>query len=342
MTKPGHGEIRIAPLPRLWPYERWSNWTPGFHRPFAPKTCDPPPRPGARQKTACILLSSSHWLLLTVAREAGGSVKMDAAPKVQGVNYLEEILAVKRAEIERMRPLAQRYAAEALAAENFRGFTAALQRSDEQLAIIGEVKKVSPSAGLIEPNYDAALKAQEYVSQGAEAISVLTDKKFFQGSMADLVAVRDAVSVPVLRKDFILDEIQVAQSAAAGADAILLIVAALSQEELVRLVQVAAEYHIDTLVEVHSEEELDRAMGVGATLIGINNRDLHTFEIDLSITETLCELVPNDVVLVSESGYKTMEDVGRAHRSTVDAILVGEALMRGEITIEQLRSVREL
>jgi indole-3-glycerol phosphate synthase len=267
---------------------------------------------------------------------------MDAAPKVQGVNYLEEILAVKRAEIERMRPLAQRYAAEALAAKNFRGFTAALHRRDEQLAIIGEVKKVSPSAGLIEPNYDAALKAQEYVSQGAEAISVLTDKKFFQGSMADLVAVRDAVSVPVLRKDFILDETQVAQSAAAGADAILLIVAALSQEELLDLVQAAAGYHIDALVEVHSEEELDRAMGVGATLIGINNRDLHTFEIDLSITETLCELVPNDIVLVSESGYKTMEDVGRAHRSTVDAILVGEALMRGEITIEQLRSVREL
>ena len=258
------------------------------------------------------------------------------------MNRLEEILAVKRAEIERMRPLAQRYASQALAAENFRGFRAALQRSDEQLAIIAEVKKASPSAGLIAPNYDPGAKAKEYESQGAEAISVLTDKTYFQGSMADLAVVRDAVSLPILRKDFIIDEIQISQSAAAGADAILLIVAALNQQELLHLVQAATGYHIDVLVEVHSEEELDRALGVGATLIGINNRDLTTFEVDLSVTERIAELAPNDIVLVSESGYKTIEDVGGAHRTSVDAILVGEALMRGDITIEQLRSASEL
>lgn len=258
------------------------------------------------------------------------------------MNRLEEILAVKRAEVERLRPLAKTLVSQALAAESFRGFRAALQRSDEQLAIIAEVKKASPSAGVIENNFDPAAKAQEYESQAAEAISVLTDKTFFQGSMADLAAVHDAVSIPVLRKDFIIDEIQIAQSAAAGADAILLIVAALSQQELLHLVQVSANYHIDALVEIHSAEELDRALGVGAEIIGINNRDLTTFEIDLSVTEKLGELVPSEVVLVSESGYKTVEDVARANRVGVDAILVGEALMRRAVTIEELRAVSEM
>jgi indole-3-glycerol phosphate synthase len=258
------------------------------------------------------------------------------------MNQLEKILAIKRAEIERMRPLAKRFASQALAAENFRGFRAAVQRKDEQLAIVAEVKRASPSAGVIDPNLDPAAKAKEYESQGADAISVLTDRSFFRGSMADLAAVRDSVSVPVLRKDFIIDEIQIAQSAAAGADAILLIVAALDQKQLLHLVQMAAHYHIDALVEVHSAEELDRAFSVGATLVGINNRDLTTFEVDLTVTETLTELAPNELALISESGYKTMEDIGRAHRSGVDAILVGEALVRGDFTVDQIRSVREL
>jgi indole-3-glycerol phosphate synthase len=255
------------------------------------------------------------------------------------MNRLEEILAVKRAEVERLRPLSKQLVSQALSAQDFRGFRAALQRSDEQLAIIGEVKKASPSIGVIEANFDPAAKAREYEAEGAEAISVLTDKTFFQGSMADLAAVHDVVSIPILRKDFIIDEIQIAQSAAARADAILLIVAALSQQQLLHLSEVAASYHIDAVVEVHSAEELDRALGVGAEIIGINNRDLATFEIDLSVTEKLTELVTADVVLVSESGYKTVEDVQRAHAAGVDAILVGEALMRRELTIEQLRNV---
>jgi indole-3-glycerol phosphate synthase len=255
------------------------------------------------------------------------------------MNKLEEILSNKRAEVERLRPMAEHLVSLARAASEFRGFRAALQRNDGQLAIIAEVKKASPSAGLIDPNFDPAAKAQEYQAQGAEAISVLTDKTFFQGSMADLTTVHDAVAVPILRKDFIIDEIQIAQAAVGGADAILLIVAALSPNELLHLCGVAASYHIDALVEIHSEEELDRAISVGAEIIGINNRNLTTFEVDLSVTETLSELVPNDVVLVSESGYKTVEDVARAHRSGVDAVLVGEALMRGDVTIDELRSV---
>jgi indole-3-glycerol phosphate synthase len=255
------------------------------------------------------------------------------------MNRLEEILAAKRAEVDRLRPMAARLASEARSAAEFRGFRAALQRSDEQLAIIAEVKKASPSAGLIAPDFDARVKAQEYEKAGAEAISVLTDKVFFQGSMADLAAVHDAVKIPVLRKDFIVDEIQIAEAAAGGADAILLIVAALTPSELLRLSEVAASYEIDALVEVHSEQELDRALAVGAKIIGVNNRDLATLEVDLAVTEQLSELMPAEVVFVSESGFKTVEDVARAHRCGVDAVLVGEALMRGQITIDQLRSV---
>jgi indole-3-glycerol phosphate synthase len=254
------------------------------------------------------------------------------------MNRLQEILTVKRAEVERLRPLADRIREQAFAVTDFRGFRAALDRPDGQLAIIAEVKKASPSAGVIEANFNPAEKAQEYERQGAEAISVLTDKTFFQGSVGDLTAVHDAVSVPVLRKDFLLDEIQIIQAAAAGADAILLIVAALSPSELLHLMETAAARHLDVLVEIHSVDELHRAIDVGATIIGINNRNLATFEVDLSVTEKLSELVPDDVVLVSESGFKTADDVARAHHCGVDAILVGEALMRGETTIDQLRA----
>lgn len=255
------------------------------------------------------------------------------------MNRLEEIIAVKRAEVERLRPVAAQLVDQALAVTDFRGFRAALRRADDQLAIIAEIKRASPSAGVIAENVDPAEKARSYQAQGAEAISVLTDKTFFQGSVADLTTVHDAVSVPVLRKDFVVDRLQIMQAAAAGADAILLIVAALTPAELLNLSEAAAELNLDALVEVHTEEELHRAIEVGAKIIGINNRDLKTLEVDLSVTEELSEMVPGDVVLVSESGYKTVEDVRRAHHCGVNAILVGEALMRGDVTIDQLRAV---
>ena len=150
---------------------------------------------------------------------------------------------------------------------------------------------------------------------------------------------RCAVSIPVLRKDFILDEIQIVESIAAGADAILLIVAALPSEDLLRLQQAAANTQLDVLTEVHTAEELQRALDSGAEIIGINNRDLATFQIDIAVTERLSELVPDDVLLVSESGFKTREDVARAQRCGVDAVLIGESLMRGEMSIEQLRKI---
>jgi indole-3-glycerol phosphate synthase len=255
------------------------------------------------------------------------------------MNRLEEILQVKRAEVEQLRPNAAQLQQQARAPRDFRGFRAAVDRDDGQLAIIAEIKKASPSAGLIASHFDPLERAKTYEQQGAEAISVLTDQTFFQGSLDDLTAVRATVSLPILRKDFIVDEIQILEAAAAGADAVLLIVAALSQDQLLHLSEFAAEYHLDALIEIHSADELDRALDVGAQIVGINNRDLTTFQIDLSTTEKLSELVPHDVVLVSESGFKTVDHVARAHRCGVDAILVGEALMRGVISIEQLREL---
>jgi indole-3-glycerol phosphate synthase len=205
--------------------------------------------------------------------------------------------------------------------------------------VIAEVKKASPSAGVIAEAFDPIEIAKNYERSGANAISVLTDTKFFQGKLQDLADVRRAVSVPLLRKDFILDEIQITESAANGADAILLIVAALKQEQFVDLLSATATYELDALVEVHTRQELSRALDAGAKIIGINNRNLATFDVDLAVTEELCREVPDEIVLVSESGIKTTQDVGRMKACGVDAVLVGEALMRGEISIEQLRAV---
>jgi len=253
------------------------------------------------------------------------------------MNRLEEILRVKRTEIERLRPVRAALDQQAQSRTNFRSFQAALQRSDNQVAVIAEIKKASPSAGVIAHSFNPIEIAQQYELNGASAISVLTDQRFFCGDLEHLEDVRSAVSVPLLRKDFILDEIQIAESAAHGADAILLIVAALDQPLLIDLVAASAGYKLDALIEVHDEHELYRAVNAGAKIVGINNRNLASFEVDLGVTETLCREVPDRIVLVSESGIKTTQDVQRVKACGVDAILVGEALMRGEISIDQIR-----
>ena len=254
-----------------------------------------------------------------------------------GMNRLEEILAAKRDEIEGLKPRAAQLDRQARARTDFRGFRAAIESSDDGIAIIAEIKKASPSAGVIAESFEPVEIARKYERAGANAISVLTDTKFFQGSLEHLTKVRDAVSIPLLRKDFIWDRVQIAESAANGADAILLIVAGLTQDQLVRALKAAKEYRLDPLVEVHSGDELQRALEAGAETVGINNRDLTTFDVDLAVTEKLCREVPDEVVLVSESGIKKPADVARVKACGVDAILVGEALMRGETSIEQLR-----
>ena len=255
------------------------------------------------------------------------------------MNRLEEILRVKRHAINHLLPRARELDRQAQSRTDFRDFRRALQLPDEKIAVIAEIKKASPSAGVIAESFNAVETAQVYECGGANAISVLTDTQFFQGKLQHLADVRRAVSVPLLRKDFIVDEIQITESVANGADAILLIVAALEQTQLVDLLHATATFRLDALVEVHTREELNRALDAGAKIIGINNRNLETFDVDLAVTEELCREVPDEIVLVSESGIKTPQDVARVKACGADAVLVGEALMRREISIEQLRAI---
>jgi indole-3-glycerol phosphate synthase len=251
------------------------------------------------------------------------------------MNRLEEILGAKREEIERLRPRREQLHRAAVLRNDVRGFAAALRQGEGKVALIAEVKKASPSAGVIVESFDPVAIAKNYARAGVEAISILTDEKFFQGHLSYLAEIRAAVPQPLLRKDFILDAIQITEAAAAGADAILLIVAALNQETLVSLLETASLYQLDALVEVHTLGELDRALDTDATLVGINNRNLTTFEVDLSVTEKLSEQVPHEIVLVSESGIRTAEDLARIKACGVDAVLIGEALMRGQSALLQ-------
>jgi indole-3-glycerol phosphate synthase len=254
------------------------------------------------------------------------------------MDRLEEILRAKRDEIEALRPRRDELHRAALLRNDFRGFAAALQPGEGKLALIAEVKKASPSAGVIVESFDPVAIAKNYARAGVEAISVLTDEKFFQGHLSYLGAIRTAVPQPLLRKDFILDPLQIMEAAVAGADAILLIVAALNQDELISLLETAALYQLDVLVEVHTQPELERALETPAQIIGINNRNLATFEVDLSVTEKLSEEVPNEIVLVSESGVRTAEDLARIKACGVDAVLIGEALMRGAAGLIEKRN----
>jgi indole-3-glycerol phosphate synthase len=254
------------------------------------------------------------------------------------MDRLQEILRAKREEIEALRPRRDELHRAALLRNDFRGFASALQPGEGKLALIAEVKKASPSAGVIVESFDPVAIAKNYARAAVEAISVLTDEKFFQGHLSYLGAIRSAVPQPLLRKDFILDPLQIREAAAAGADAILLIVAALTDAQLNSLLETAAAYQLETLVEVHTLAELDRALETPAQIIGINNRNLATFEIDLSVTEKLSEQVPEEIVLVSESGIRTAEDLARIKACGVDAVLIGEALMRGAAGLIEKRN----
>jgi indole-3-glycerol phosphate synthase len=210
---------------------------------------------------------------------------------------------------------------------DFRGFRANLFQP-EMVTVIAECKAASPTAGKISEKYDPVAQALLYEKGGAGAISVLTDREFFQGSLDDLLAVRSEVKIPVLRKDFILTEAQVYESVASGADAFLLIVAALTDDELKRLYELGRTLQSDVLVEVHDLEEMYRALAIDAEIIGINNRNLHTFAVDLKTTEELAPEIPADCLGISESGIRTREDVQMITAQGIHCMLVGEALMR--------------
>lgn len=206
-------------------------------------------------------------------------------------------------------------------------------RTQDGVGLIAEIKKASPSAGVIRPDFDPVRIARAYEAAGADCLSVLTDERFFQGSLAYLKAIREAVSLPLLRKDFIIDDRQIREAIEWGADAILLIVAILDDARLRRFHDLAAEAGLAVLVEVHDEAELDRALTIGARMIGVNNRDLRVFQVDLATTERLATRLwaarnREDALLVAESGIHTRADVERLSACGARAILVGESLMR--------------
>jgi len=248
---------------------------------------------------------------------------------VHGVkdNILDRIVDVKRAEVRALQGRASELRGRAQDAPRPRGFAAALRHPGE-VRLLAEVKRRSPSAGDIRPGADPAEVARDYQAGGAAALSVLTDRGFFGGELGFLVRARAAVDLPVLRKDFIVHPLQLHEARAAEADAVLLIVRILPDPELAELHAEARELGMDVLVEVHDEEEMRRATGAGATLIGINNRDLASFTTDLGLSERLATQAPADATLVAESGIRTAADVDRLGAAGFDAILVGESLMR--------------
>jgi len=240
---------------------------------------------------------------------------------------LAEILAAKREEAARLEPLAAQLKKAAYARNDFRGFRRCLFQPG-RATLIAEIKKASPSAGVIADDFDPVQQAREYARGGAHALSILTDERFFQGRLEYLQEVRGQVDLPILRKDFTLTVPQVHESAVAGADAILLIVAALDDGELARLYNEARDCQMDVLVEVHDMAEMDRALDLGADIIGINNRNLRTFAVSLEATAQLAPEIPSDVLGVTESGIKTAEDVAFCRAEGIDCFLIGETLMR--------------
>jgi indole-3-glycerol phosphate synthase len=259
------------------------------------------------------------------------------------VTILAEILDAKRGEVAaakaRVAPAALAGRAEA-AAEPTRGFRRTLAAAPAP-AVVAELKRRSPSRGEIRPDFDPVACAREYAAGGAAALSVLTDERYFGGRLEYLAAVRAAVRLPLLRKDFVIDAYQVDEARVAGADAVLLIVAALDAPALAALSARARALGLDALVEVHDERELDAALAAGADLVGVNNRDLRTFVTDLAVTERLAPRLPPSVLLVAESGIAGPADVSRLARAGARAFLVGESLMREPDPGKALRRLRE-
>ena len=254
------------------------------------------------------------------------------------MGILDEIVRRKRAEVGRLAPWKGALRKQAESAGPGRELEAAL-RGPEGVAVIAEVKRKSPSAGWIRRDLNAPGLASAYVHGGAAAVSVLTDEEGFGGSREDLEAVRGAVPVPVVRKDFILDPVQVYESRAMGADAVLLIVRILEDGQLSELLGLARDLGMEALVETHGAGELERALSAGSRIVGINSRDLSTFETDLGVVEERIAGIPPEVVVVGESGIRTAADVDRLGRAGVDAVLVGETVVRADDPVAAVESL---
>jgi indole-3-glycerol phosphate synthase len=255
--------------------------------------------------------------------------------------FLDQIVASTRTKVGAAKRTANLRDLERWAQEHDpRGFRSVLEaKSRVGIAVIAELKKASPSKGLIREKFFARELAQELEKAGAAALSVLTDEKFFQGSLANLRETSAAVKIPCLRKDFILDEFQLLEARANSADAVLLIVAALTEEELSSLLRAAGEYELDVLCEVHDEQELQRAVNAGCELIGVNTRDLRTFAVDPQVAFRLAHLIPKNVVRVAESGIQSADEIAKLQSVGYRAFLIGESLMRAKRPGEALQEL---
>ncbi len=258
------------------------------------------------------------------------------------MDKLTEIINYKKQEVESLIPRTAKLRAAALERNEFKGFRSALDLGPDQLAVIAEVKKASPSAGIIDPNFDPVRQANMYIHGGANCMSILTDENFFKGHLSYLSRIARESPIPCLRKDFIVHEAQIYEAVIAGADAVLLIAAAMDAEKLKKLYNTAKDFQLDVLLEVHDLPEMETALDLGADLIGINNRNLKTFTTDLGITERLVDEVPDDVILVSESGIKNPADAQRVMNAGANAVLVGETLMRAHTPAEEINAYLDL
>ena len=258
------------------------------------------------------------------------------------MTILDEILATKRDEVTVLRQPQTRdlLRKRALEEEPVRDFAGALRKSDGTLAVIGELKRRSPSKGDLAPDLDPARVAKAYEAGGAAALSVLTDALYFGGAVSDLQAARDATALPVLRKDFTIDEIQIYEARAIGADAILLICAAIPDDALLADLQsLAWELGMAALIEAHDRPEVERALAAGARIVGVNSRDLATFTEDLAGASSLASAIPLPITAVGESSIRSVDDAAVVARAGYDAVLVGEALVRSD---DPTALVREL
>ncbi|MFO7263485.1 MAG: indole-3-glycerol phosphate synthase [Bacillaceae bacterium G1] len=252
---------------------------------------------------------------------------------------LDDILVTKRQEVAALHEVASQLRKQAEQAPPCRDFLAALKQPKRRLAIMAEVKKASPSKGLIRADFHPPAIAKAYEAGGADAISVLTDQTYFQGRLQDLTDVKNAVDIPVFRKDFIIDPLQIFEARAAGADALLLIARILAPQELAQLYRLATELGMGVLIEVHDEEEVARVLPLEPAIIGINNRDLHTFRADIQTTARLLPHIPPGTLVISESGISKPEDIRWLAELGVHGVLVGEHLMRQS---DVAAAVREL
>ena len=260
------------------------------------------------------------------------------------MTFLETIIESKRRRVESAKDGADINAVRNCALENRSNaaphrFRTALQRHD-RVNIIAEIKRASPSKGVINDQINVAERASEYELGGAAAVSVLTEEDFFKGSLEDLKLVRKATSLPVLRKDFIIDEFQIYEAAASGADAILLIAAALGDDELRQFISIAeTKLGLDVLLEVHDLDELERAKQLDAAVIGVNNRNLHSFEVSLDVSRELALNKPTDSLFISESGLSSANEILELQRLGFNAFLIGETLMRSSGAADDLRKL---